>query len=155
MKYLTIICLLSVLGTWKIQGGNQQGLTKSHDSPIIWDSTTNWKIYPLDNFNRIWQMPIDSLKYLKSQPLGTDSMHIFLAGITDLQDKKPIWMGCYLTSLQMPDGQVRKVLISHYAGFLYCEWDKSYHIIESSQLKPWLEYLSAAYISIETESTKP
>jgi hypothetical protein len=154
MKYLTITCLLTFLGTSKIQV-TQQRLIKSQESPIVWDSTTNWEIYPLNNFNRIWQIPIDSLKYLKSQPLSNDTMHVFLVGMKDLQEKKPIWMGCYLTSCQTPDGQIRKVLISHYAGFLYCDWDKSYHILGSSQLKPWLEYLSAAYVSIETESTKP
>jgi len=79
-------------------------------------------------------------------------MHAFLVDAKDLQGKKPIWMGCYLTSCKTPDGQVRKVLISHYAGFIYCEWDKSYYLLDSSQLKSWLEYLSNTYVSIELTS---
>lgn len=148
MKYLAIICLITFLGVRKIQV-TQQRLPKNGQMLAILDSTTNWKIYPLTDFNRIWRMPIDSLKYLKSRPLNNDSMHTFLVDVKDLQGKKPIWMGCYLTSCQTPDGQVRKVLISHYAGFFYCEWDKSYHVLDESQLKFWLEYLSNAYVSIE------
>jgi hypothetical protein len=148
MKYLIIICLLTSLGAWKIRA-TQQPLNKNRSSPIPWDSTTDWKIYPPSNFNRIWQLPIDSLKYFKSQPLNNDSMHSFLANVKDLGGTKPIWMGCYLTSCQTPDKQIRKVLISHYAGFLYSEWDKSYHILDPSQLKSWLEYLSDAYVSVE------
>jgi hypothetical protein len=148
MKYLTTICLLTFLGAWKNQT-TQQRLIKNCQSSIIWDSTTNWNIYTLTDFNRIWQMPIDSLVFLKSRPLNSDSMHAFLVDVKDLQGKKPIWMGCYLSSCQTPDGQVRKVLISHYAGFLYCDWNKSYIMIDPSQLKSWLEYLSNAYVSVE------
>jgi len=151
MKYLAIICLITSLGVRKIQF-TQQRLPKNGQSSAIFDSTTNWKIYLLTDFNRIWRMPIDSLKYLKSRPLNNDSMHAFLVDAKDLQGKKPIWMGCYLTSCKTPDGQVRKVLISHYAGFIYCEWDKSYYLLDSSQLKSWLEYLSNTYVSIELTS---
>jgi len=148
MKHLITLYLLTSLGAWKINA-TRQHLTKNWKSPIVWDSTTNWKIYSPNNFDRIWRMPIDSLKYLKSQPLNNDSMHNFLIDMKDLEGKKPLWMGCYLTSCQTPDGQIRKVLISHYAGFLYSEWDKSYHVLDPSQLKPWLEYLSDAYVSFE------
>jgi hypothetical protein len=151
MKYVAIICLIASLGVPKTQV-TQQRLSENGQTLPILDSTTNWKIYPLTDFNRIWRMPMDSLKYLKSRPLNNDSMHAFLVDVKDLQGKKPMWMGCYLTSCQTPDGQVRKVLISHYAGFLYCEWDKSYLLLDSSQLKSWLEYLSNAYVSIEPDS---
>ena len=154
MKYLAIICLLTSLGAWKIKPA-QQGLPKNCQPSIVWDSTINWKIYPLTDFNRIWQLPIDSLKYLKGRPLNDDSMHTFLMDGKDLQGKKPLWMGGYLTSCQTRDGQIRKVVISHYAGFFYCEWDKSYHILDPSKLKIWLEYLSNAFISIEAESNNP
>lgn len=151
MKYLTIICLITSLGARKIQL-SQQNLPKIQQSAIAWDSTSNWKIYPLTDFNRIFKMSIDSLKYLKSLPLNKDLMHSFLIDVKELQGNKPLWMGCYLTSCQTPDGQVRKVIISHYAGFFYCEWEKSYYRLDSTQLKSWLEYLSNAYVSIETES---
>jgi hypothetical protein len=127
----------------------------SHSNSLVvpmayshWDSTKNWKLYKLSNFNGVFRIPEDSLQYLASKPLNDDSMHILLSSAIKLQDINPMWQGCYLASYQNADGQTRKVIISHYGGFFYCQPDHVYFQVSPNVEQQWLEYLSDSYINI-------
>jgi hypothetical protein len=62
------------------------------------------------------------------------------------------WMGCYLVSYEMPDHNVRKVIISHYGGFFYDPYEHTFYQIQDAQQKDWLEYLSDKYVTMASKT---
>lgn len=153
MKFLITILLISVVPFPSHYGFQHVGRLANF-LPVSWDSTKNWKLYRLANFQQVFRIPSDSLQNLKSRPLNDDSVHQFLSNAKKLQNINPVWMGCYLASYQSSDGKLKKAIISHYAGFFYCQWEKSYYQLDPAQQQDWLSYLSAAYTAIETEVDK-
>ena len=123
-------------------------LPGSRTKPLSWDSTKNWKIYKLRDLTAVVQVPIDSLKFLKSTSLDDDSMHIFLSRAKELSTGSPAWMGCYLTSYETSDGKIRKDIVSYYGGFFYCPAEDTYFQLDAEATHVWLEYLSQSYLTI-------
>jgi hypothetical protein len=144
MKYL--LFLLIYLGVTHCQLNSILCLVAAK-SQNAWDSTRNWKIYKLQKFQQVFQIPPDSLRYLTRASLNDDSMHMYLNTSKPLTTN-PAWMGCYLVSYESADGSVRKAIISHYAGFFYSEFHKTYFQISSEEQQAWLNYISGAYINI-------
>jgi hypothetical protein len=127
----------------------------SHTADITWDSTKNWKIYKLQNFRRVFGIPADSLQYLDKRSLNDDSMHLYLLNATKLPPTNPAWMGCYLTSYETSDGEIRKAIISYYGGFFYCQLDNAFFQINSNDQHGWMDYLANCYMNIpKTKSNK-
>lgn len=147
MKYLLLIQIIvfSVAYTsHRMPDSHMQNRGMSH-----WDSTRNWRIYKLQNLRKVVRIPVDSLKLIDNTPLNDDSMHSFLSTSRKLTVEGPAWMGCYLVSYEDPNGQVRKVIISQYAGFFYSEAQNSYFEIEASAQQEWLHFLSDNYIKLQ------
>ena len=97
---------------------------------IEWNKTYNWKMYDVHDFDA-FNYSITELDSLKAIPLNTDTMRLFLNNVDVWpHDKTSVWMGLYLTSFQMNDGQVRKIEISVYWGFLYDELDITYYQVK-------------------------
>ena len=119
-----------------------------------WDSTKNWRLYKLHNFNTVFRIPADSLHYLQSNPLSDDSIHIFLTGAKKIEGVNPVWQGCYLASYETSNGEIRKAIISHYAGFFYCQPDNVYFQVNPTLQREWLKYLSESYVNIHRADTK-
>jgi hypothetical protein len=122
--------------------------------PSYWDSTTHWKIYKINNFDRVFRIPIDSLQWLQGRPLKDASIHSFLSDAKKLPAVSPLWMGCYLTSYQAPDGSLKKAIISHYAGFFYCQLDNNYFQLDPAKQNDWLTYLSDEYVDFDPQNSK-
>jgi hypothetical protein len=147
MKYLLLIYIIACsLGYTSRQMSNSCMHCRRISS---WDSTKNWRIYNLENLKRVVQVTADSLKLINNTPLNNDSMHSFLSSCRKLAVESPVWMGCYLVSYEDPNGQVRKVIVSHYAGFFYSEAQDSYFEIDSSMQQDWLNFLSNNYIKLQ------
>jgi hypothetical protein len=145
MKIAATILLLSVL-MFQRNGTMVQVPHPNKAEAISWDSTKHWKIYKLIDFNRVFRIPPDSLQYQESRPLNDDSMHDFLATAKKLADSiNPMWMGCLLASYSTPNGKVHKAIISHYAGFFYCQPENAYFQLDQSQNQAWLSYFNNAY----------
>lgn len=147
MKYLLLIQVIVFSLAYtsrRIPGPHLQNIGVSS-----WDSTKNWRIYKLQNLKKVVRVPVDSLKFIANTPLNDDSMHAFLSTSRKLSVESPAWMGCYLVSYEDPNGQVRKVIISHYAGFFYSEAQNSYFEIDASMQKDWLNFLSDTYVKLQ------
>ncbi|WP_188937795.1 hypothetical protein [Puia dinghuensis] len=143
MKFLSLMFLLICVAAYN----------RPHPA-VPWHSTKNWRIYKLQNFNRVFGIPADSLQYLENKPLNDDSMHIFLSDAKELPSTNPAWMGCYLTSYETSDGKIRKAVISHYGGFFYCQPENAYFEVSSDVQQDWLNYLSSSYMSIHQHLIK-
>ncbi len=141
MKYLIILITLLT--------GFTSHQPSPHPSQINWDSTRNWKIYKLNKFNQVFNIPVDSLQYLSSRRLNDDTMHLMLSGSTNLGATSPLWMGCYMASCQTSTGKIQKIVISVYGGFFFSPADHTYYQIGADIQKDWLEYLSQSYGNIQ------
>lgn len=154
MKHLLAIAMLF----WFLKPAQPPGAdlssSNSKEVNIQWDSTKNWKLYKLSNFNHVFRIPADSLQFLQGEALSDDSMHLFLSNAKKIEGVNPMWQGCYLASYQTADGQTHKAIISHYAGFFYCQEEKVYYQVGTSVQRNWLEYLSDSYVSIKTIGQK-
>jgi hypothetical protein len=153
MKYLIAIAIISTL--YKA-AGYEVSYPQGQSQPVKaqWESTKNWRLYKLHNFNQVFRTPTDSLKYLQSKPLSDDSMHLLLISAKEIGDTNPAWQGCYLASYQTANGDTRKAIISHYAGFFYCQSDNAYFQVSPTVQRDWLEYLSESYVDIDRASAK-
>jgi hypothetical protein len=154
MKYLLILISFIVVFAFTRANAVHSVVRNDTLTVVAWNSTKNWKIYKLQNFNRVFGVSIDSLKYLENKPLNDDSMHMFLSDTKELPSMSPMWMGCYLTSYESSDGKVKKAIISHYAGFLYCQQENTYFQINSDAQQDWLTYLSSSYLNIRENRTQ-
>jgi hypothetical protein len=114
---------------------------------VLWMKAQNWKIY--NGGDSSFAISIDSLKGEKYHQLNADSMRYFLDSVTLLPNNiQPGWMGVYLTTCVI-EGEIRKVLISYYAGFFYDEKSRRYYQIPASKKDDWRNYLDACLISIQ------
>lgn len=154
MKYHSIIALFVVVAAYNQPHRVQPGIPATRLEITSWDSTKNWKIYKLQNFNRVFRIPVDSFRYLQSKPLNDDSIHMYLSDTKELPPASPAWMGCYLTSYETSGGKIRKAIISHYGGFFYCQLENAYFQVSSIEQQDWLSYLSSSYLNIHENGTK-
>ena len=114
---------------------------------VVWKKAQNWKVYNVGDLS--FAISLDSLKGKKYRQLNTDSMKYFLDSVTLLPNNiQPGWMGVYLTSCVI-EGEIRKVLISYYAGFFYDEKSRRYYQLPASKKDDWRNYLDACLISIQ------
>lgn len=153
MRHLLAIAILS----WFLKPTHPQGFDLPKNNKQVnsqWDSTKNWTLYKLSNFNKVFRIPTDSLQYLHAKALSDDSMHLFLSNAKKIEGVNPLWQGCYLASYQTPDGRTHKTVISHYAGFFYCPEGKVYYQVDASIQRSWLEYFSDSYVSIRSDDSK-
>src|SRR6185437_491883 len=149
MRRSALILIIPIL-VLKMTSGSGRRTAASNSNNLSWDSTKNWKIYKVSNFARIFQVPIDSLQEFKSRPLSDDSMHLFLSNVRQLRSEGPVWMGCYLASYEAGDGKLEKAIISHYAGFFYCQLEGTYFQVNFSVQQDWLNYLSSSFMAIDS-----
>lgn len=147
MKQVSLI-LAILSATYSQSNSFHFPVLRSSSITTSWDSTKNWKIYKLQKINRVFQIPIDSLQYQEKATLNDDTIHLYLSEIINLHNTNPVWMGCYLTSYETPDGKVHKAIISHYGGFFYCQPENAFFQIRSDDQHDWLSYLSNAYLKI-------
>jgi len=114
---------------------------------VIWKKAHSWKLYNTGDSSFV--ISLDSLNGHKYYQLNPDSMMYFLDSVTLLpNDIQPAWMGVYLTTCVI-DGEIRKVLISYYAGFFYDDKSRRYYQLASSKKNDWRNYLDACLISIQ------
>ena len=145
MKHIALIVGLVGLTSYLYPGSI---LARSDRFTHSWDSTKNWKLYKLQNFNCVFRVPPDSLKYLERKALNDDSMHTFLSQATKLGTVNPVWMGCYLASYEDADGKVQKAIVSQYGGFFYCQSENTFFQISSADQSDWRNYFENSYMSI-------
>lgn len=152
MKY-TVLILLTI-GAMAFVRPNRALHSARYLHLTSWDSTKNWRIYKLQKFNQVVRMPADSLRFLEGISLNDDSMHGFLSSCKKLSATNPAWMGCYLASYESSGAQIKKVIISQYAGFFYSEYDNSFYEVDSEDQQQWLSFLSNSYQNIFQNSGK-
>ena len=110
-----------------------------------------YDVHDFDAFN----YSITDLDTLKAIPLNTDTMRLFLNNVEVWpHDKTSVWMGLYLTSFQMNDGQVRKIEISVYGGFLYDELEHTYYQVKENMRQDWLAYLSRNSLVVSANNSQ-
>ena len=114
-----------------------------------WDSTSNWRIYKLNDFRRVFAVPPDSMRHLESVSINDDSIRQMLCTSENIAIENPLWMGCYLASYQTSQGDMEKVIISQYGGFFFIPKKKAYFQIEGTKRTDWLTYLSKSYVKME------
>lgn len=118
------------------------GIMSGIAQTIPWDSVSNWKLYNVHDFDA-FNYSIESLDTLQAIPLDVDTMRSFLTdAVAWPHDKTSVWMGLYLASCQMPNGQKRKIEISVYGGFFYDELEHAYYQVKEGIRSDWLAYLS-------------
>jgi len=154
MKQITLIIVLISLASYTWPHFSKPITPRPDRSTQTWDSTRNWKIYKLQNFDIVFRIPTDSLPYLGKKALSDDTMHVFLSQSSQLGTSSPLWMGCYLASYEDAKGKTRKTIISHYGGSFYCQSDNAYFQVSSADQTDWLNYLSQCYMSIPEADKK-
>ena len=114
---------------------------------VQWNSAQNWKLY--NGGDSSFVLSLEAIKGHRYYQLSPDSMKYFLDSVTLLpSDVQPAWMGVYLTSCVI-EGEIRKVLISYYAGFFYDEKSRRYYQIPPSKKAVWRSYLEGCLTSIQ------
>ena len=115
-----------------------------HAQPPIWSKTRNWKIYALAG-QKIFTLPIDSIRALKNKSLDNNIMQFFLTKAAIIpKERTPVWMGAYLASYETEDGNIRKVEVSAYGGFFYDESSSLYFLLPHSIRDEWINYISGS-----------
>lgn len=109
---------------------------------VDWGQTKNWKIYALSG-KKAFSITTDSLKSLRSISLDDESMHTFLKNASAMKDTSvPIFMGFYLTTCELKDKSIRKIIIATYnGGFFYDASIKQYFELPADVQDKWLDYL--------------
>jgi hypothetical protein len=113
---------------------------------VHWEQSSNWTLYQYEG-NRVFKVPIDSLKFIKSFALNNDSMAGFLKSVTPLNKKNLAWMGGYITTCRI-DGIIRKVEISNYGGFFYDQLTGMSYQLPTEKIDAWLDFLQNSYITM-------
>jgi len=115
---------------------------------VSWKETTDWKIYNPGRLN-IFTVPIDSLVYLRSRNLPTDSVRQFLDSVKALPSSvRPAWMGGFLATYIF-HGDLRKIEVSSYGGFFYDQRSKIYFQLPAEKKDEWFSYLNNCLSAIE------
>jgi hypothetical protein len=113
----------------------------------------HWKVYYINGSN-IFAYSKDTLKNFPYQPLNDDSMHIFLAEITEIPgNDAPVWMGQPNVASFETAGVISKIDISQYGGFFYDEGLRKYFQISKEKVPYWLDYIRNAILSIVKRSS--
>ena len=144
-----IFLLVILLGTARSR--LPQSVPKSRKSDYSeWDSSSNWRIYKPMEFQRVFGIPADSLKYLEFHSLNDDSIRSMTQSAHRLNVQSgAAWMGCYLASCKNSKGELLKLVISQYGGFFYCVKDSSYYELPLSIRPDWLTYFSRSYMTFQ------
>lgn len=121
---------------------------------IDWQKMSDWKLYQENKFTEVFRIPADSLRYMSSGPLSSDSMKRFLTGVEKIDGVNPQWMGCYLASCKDSQGHIYKVVVSHYGGFFYNPLNSGYYQVPSVESRNWLIFFSDAYMHLFVNSKK-
>jgi len=129
------------------------GIAKQASAQIIlWDSTSNWKMYDVHDFDA-FKYSIKSLDTVQAITLDNNTMRSFLRNVEVWpHDKTSVWMGLYLASCQLPNGEIRKIEISVYGGFLYDELNRTYYQVAENMRQDWLAYLSKNSLILSTNN---
>jgi hypothetical protein len=113
----------------------------SHAQSPTWSTTKNWKIYAGEG-QQVFTYPIDTLKFLPCMKLNSDTLQQFLTKAQTLAlDRTPTWMGSYLASYELPNGQINKVEVSIYGGFFYDQSTARYYQLPRALINDWLNYI--------------
>ena len=108
----------------------------------------NWKLYNVADENA-FEYRRDTLKNFSSIPLSTDSMRLYLDGLTEMPAGGPhIWMGAYIATYEL-NGEQHKVEISYFGGVIYDESTRKHYEIRSNKSKDWLSYIRNSYLQFE------
>lgn len=126
--------------------GNSQ--TAPSITPPDWQKMSDWKIYAENKFPVVFRIPTDSLIWMPSGPLSSDTMKMFLTGVEKIEGVNPQWMGCYLASCKDQQGHIYKLVISHYGGFFYNPQDKIYYQVPAAVSREWLTFFSDSYMRL-------
>jgi hypothetical protein len=130
MKYTYLLFVLMLLAN------------RSFCQSIPWKDATQWKLYRIYSKDA-FEFPIDTLSNFPSYSLNTDSIRSLLYDISVVpKEMTPVWMGYYVASCRLPDGTLRKIEISFYAGFFYDDRTQVYYQIRDDLRKEWLNYLA-------------
>lgn len=107
------------------------------------------EVYSIQEF-AVFDYTLDTLKNFSSIALDNDTVKAFLSNVIELpKDEYSAWMGLYFATCQLPEGKVRKIEISVFAGFFYDEVTQVYHQLPPSIQKDWMNYLSMNFKKIK------
>lgn len=116
-------------------------------------TTNHWKLYDI-NAGNLFQYSIDTVKTFPCYELDDDSIHEYLAELSELSsDDPPRWMGAHIATYDM-DGRMRKVEISLYGGFFYDEASKKHYQIPDNKIDDWLSYIRRSFMAIHKEPNR-
>lgn len=109
-----------------------------------------YDVHDFDAFN----YTISDLDAMKTINLNVDTMQFYLNSMEVWPtEKTSVWMGLYLATCRLPNGQIRKIEISVYGGFLYDELQHTYYQVAEDRRQDWLAYLSQK--SLQLQDTIP
>jgi hypothetical protein len=144
-----LISLLLITGLFIHRHKTPIGTTlKAPYPPIDWQSTKHWKLYNIKSKDA-FRYPLDTLHVFKSILLDQDSMMHFLKQVTELpQGQNPLWMGAYVASCQLPNGDSVKMEISQYGSFFYEEKERRYFQLSEDIGDHWPAYWTSKWLEL-------
>lgn len=148
MKIATYLLLIT-LPFLKYNGIHSQTIGSAPVSPIIWADTKGWRLYKVPP-KGAFAYSIDTLQLFKYTNLNQDSMKNFLREVSEIPaERRPVWMGYYVSTCQLPDGSLLKIEISQYGRFFYAEKDRKYYQLKEEVGLDWLSYLTKKWLELE------
>jgi hypothetical protein len=112
----------------------------SFSQDIHWEQTKNWKQYDIHDDNA-FRYSLDTLKHFKCLKLDDMILHNYLKqAVSWPKEKNSLWMGLYVTTCEIENGETRKIDISVYGGFFYDEKEKTYYALPTEINDDWLQY---------------
>jgi hypothetical protein len=131
---------------------NKKTVGRALVSPINWADTKDWRLYkvpPKGSF----AFSLDTLRQFKYTNLSQDTMKSFLQEVSEIPpERTPVWMGYYVATCQLPDGNMLKIEISQYGSFFYAEKEKKYYHLKENVGRDWLSYLAQKWLELEDAS---
>jgi len=112
----------------------------------------HWKLYDIASGN-LFQYTIDTLKKFAYYDLDDDTMHEYLAEVSELpSNDPPRWMGAHIATYEI-NGATKKIEISLYGGFFYDESSKRHYQLPDNKIDDWLSYIRRSFMTIHKESS--
>jgi hypothetical protein len=117
---------------------------------IHWEKTKNWKLYDIHDDNA-FRYSIDTLRNFKSLKLDEMAIHDFLKqAVSWPKEKNSLWMGLYVTTCEIQNGETRKIDVSVYGGFFYDEKEKVYYALPPELKEDWLQYFHESAVNLSS-----
>jgi hypothetical protein len=112
------------------------------DEAIDWVTTKDWKLYNIQA-KRAFDWSFDTLRHFKCVTLNEDTMREFLNTVSPLPpERSPVWMGYYVASCRLSNGDYLKLEVSQYGGFFFEQRENRYYELSLPKRKDWLNFFA-------------